>query len=423
MAKYKNGKKVSLYTILGKIGDILLWPIMFIALFSSFFMLVQRQQNKVTSIFGYSFVNVLSGSMVDEGFAIRDTVITKQVSERDIQLGDIIAFYYQSSTKPQGATHLLYGYDYSSGKVVDYSEDNIIYGDYGDTRAEIDITLSTISKTDEIGQGMLEEAQEKNAKIYFHRVIGIYIDDAGTIFYRTKGSNNSSADSPYARGDLLVGKYVYTPQVVRKAVSFCASTTGMIILVCFPLSLLVLMQSMSLIDQVSIISLEKRLISGKIPFEDETIQKDLTGAQMEIYNKVYYYYITPPEKRKVVKEYLWKDLYSSLVLPDKKKEELRLVNNSLKLLEVSDEAYWNEWINNTKGSNQKNLIKLRNQCLRTNEKAIKKEDETEPKSKPLDNEKATIKPVEKSDSKQQAKNQPAQQNKVIPKKKVNNDKK
>lgn len=364
MAKYKNGKKVSLYTILGKIGDILLWPIMFIALFSSFFMLVQRQQNKVTSIFGYSFVNVTTGSMVDEGFAIRDTVITKQVSERDIQLGDIIAFYHQLSTKPQGATHLLYGYDYSSGYVVDYSEDNIIYGDYGDTRAEIDITLSTISKTDEIGQGMLEEAQEKNAKIYFHRVIGIYIDDAGTIFYRTKGSNNSSADSPYARGDLLVGKYVYTPQVVRKAVSFCASTTGMIILVCFPLSLLVLMQSMSLIDQVSIISLEKRFISGKIPFEDETIQKDLTGAQMEIYNKVYYYYITPPEKRQVVKEYLWKDLYSSLVLPDKKKEELRLVNNSMKLLEVSDEAYWNEWINNTKGSNQKNLIKLRNQCLR-----------------------------------------------------------
>lgn len=370
MAKYKNGKKVTMYTVLGKIGDFLLWPIMLISLFSSFFMLVQRQQNKVTSVFGFSFVNVLSGSMKDEGFEIRDTVITKQISERDVKLGDIIAFYYQSSTKPVGTTHLIYGYNYSSGKQVDYSEENIKYGNYGDTIAEISANLSQIPKTDTQGAEILKTAQEKNAKIYFHRVIGIYIDDAGTIFYRTKGSNNSTADSPYARGDLLVGRYVHTPQVVRKAVSFCASTTGMIILVCFPLSLLVLMQCMSLIDQVSVISIEKRLISGKIPFEDETVQKDLTGAQMEIYNKVYYYYITPIEKRPVVKEYLWKDLYTTLVLPDKKKQELELVNSSLKLLETSDEAYWNEWINNTKGANHKHLIALRDKCLRTEDAEI-----------------------------------------------------
>ena len=36
MAKYKNGKKVTMYTVLGKIGDFLLWPIMLISLFSSF---------------------------------------------------------------------------------------------------------------------------------------------------------------------------------------------------------------------------------------------------------------------------------------------------------------------------------------------------------------------------------------------------
>ena len=369
MAKYKNGKKVTMYTILGKIGDFLLWPIMVVALFSSFFMLVQRQQNKVTSVFGFSFVNVLSGSMKDEGFEIRDTVITKQVSERDIQLGDIIAFYYQSSTKPTGTTHLILGYNYSSGKHVDYSEENIKYGEYGQTIAEISANLKQIPKTDTQGPEMLKTAQEKKAKIYFHRVIGIYIDDAGTIFYKTKGSNNSTADSPYARGDLLVGKYVHTPQVVRKAVSFCASTTGMIILVCFPLSLLVLMQCMSLIDQVSIISIE-------IPFEDETVQKDLTGSQMEIYNKVYYYYITPIEKRPIVKDYLWKDLYSTLVLPEKKKQELELVNSSLKLIETSDEAYWNEWINNTKGSVQKNLIKLRDKCLeKEDNEVVKDEDE------------------------------------------------
>ena len=98
MAKYKNGKKVTFYSLIGKIGDFLLWPIMLISLFSSFFMLVQKKQNKVTSIFGFSLVNVLSGSMEDEGFLKNDTVLTKNVNERDIQLGDIIAIYYQTST-------------------------------------------------------------------------------------------------------------------------------------------------------------------------------------------------------------------------------------------------------------------------------------------------------------------------------------
>lgn len=363
MSKYKDGKRVTFYSLLGKIGDVLLWPIMIISLFSSFFMIVQRQQNKVTSIFGYSFVNVLSGSMVDEGFQIRDTVITKQVSERDVKLGDIIAFYYQISTQPVGTTHLVMGYNYSTGKHVDYSEENIQYGNYGSTVAEISANLREIEKTDKNGQALLTKAQESKARIYFHRVIGIYIDDAGNMFYKTKGSNNSSADTPLARGDLLVGTYVNTPTVVRKAVSFCASTTGMIILVCFPLSLLVLMQCLSLIDQVSIISIERRLITGKIPFEDESVQKDMTGSQMEVYNKVYYYFITPPEKKKVVKEYLWKDLLSTLVLPPKQAEEFNLVKKSLEVLERSDEEYWNVWIENTKGGVRKKLLKYKEQCL------------------------------------------------------------
>lgn len=364
MSKYKNGKRVTFYSVLGKIGDFIMWPIMLISLLSSFFMIVQRQQNKVTSVFGFSFVNILSGSMVDEGFAIRDTVITKQVSERDVQLGDIVAFYYQTSTKPVGITHLVMKYNYTSGnKEVDYSDSNIVYGDYGETVEEISVNLKQIEKTDTKGQELLATAQEKNAKIYFHRVIGIYIDDAGNMFYQTKGSNNLRADSPLSRGDLLVGVYVNTPTVVRKAVSFCASTTGMIILVCFPLSLLVLMQCLSLIDQVSIISLEKKLISGKIPFEDESIQKDMTGSQMEVYNKVYYYYITPPEKRKAVKEYLWKDLYSSIELPAKKVQELMLVNKTLKLVDEDPDAYWNEWINASKGSVRKKFVEYRDQLL------------------------------------------------------------
>ena len=119
MSKNQESNHKSFYAILGKIGDILLWPVLIISLFSSFFMLVQKKQNKITSIFGYSFVNVLSGSMVDEGFKIGDTVITHRCDERNVELGDIIAFYYTSSTKSPSASdmHLVVEY-----KNYDYKE-------------------------------------------------------------------------------------------------------------------------------------------------------------------------------------------------------------------------------------------------------------------------------------------------------------
>ena len=152
MSKYKNGKKVTLYSVIGKIGDFLLWPVMLISLFSSFFMLVQKKQNKITSVFGYSFVNVLSESMVDEGFLKNDTVITKNLNERDVRLGDIIAFYYQSSTISSTKVQMVAQYEYNGGKEVDY------------TKIEYGVDISNIKKINDKSDEYLAKAQEKKAK-------------------------------------------------------------------------------------------------------------------------------------------------------------------------------------------------------------------------------------------------------------------
>ncbi len=363
MANNPVKKKNSFYTILGKIGDILLWPVLIISLFSSFFMLVQRNQNKVTSIFGYSFVNVLSGSMVDEGFNIRDTVITKRVNKIDIKLGDVIAFYEKSSTKDFSNMTVVIEYT-NITTPMKYDESNI-------TDNNIDLTTIEINNSHE--KELVEEAQKNKVRIKFHRVIGIYLDADNNLYFKTKGSNNQTADSiTYA--DLLVGKYVYTPVFVRRAVTFCASPIGMILLVCFPLSLLVLMQCLSLIEQISIISLEKSLISGKLSYKDEAIKKDLHSDQIELYNKAYYYYITPKEQKEEVKKFLWEDLLEVPILPDNKKEELNIMQNAIAQLDVSDEAYWDYWIENSKGkTNKKQLIKYKNQLLSEQEQPRKEQ--------------------------------------------------
>jgi len=130
---------------------------------------------------------------------------------------------------------------------------------------------------------------------------------------------------------------------------------------------LVLMQCFSLIEQVAVIQTEKKLITGKVSFFDESIQKDFSGSHMEIYNKVYFYHITPSENKQTVKEYLWKDILTNFDLPPKKREEYNILMNSLKLYELSPEAYFDEWIENTQGSVQKNLIKLKEQCFQQQE--------------------------------------------------------
>lgn len=354
MAKYVNGKKVSFYSVLGKIGDILLWPILIISLFSSFFMLVQRKQNKITSFFGYSFVNILSGSMIDDGFLVNDTVITKRVDQKDVKLGDVIAFYHVSSNKNYSDLTVVMEYRYSSGKEVNFDESNINYG--------TGIDLSTVQKTNDKSEQNLKKAQDSKAQVYFHRVIGIYIDNEGNIYFKTKGSNNTYADN-VTMGDVVVGKYVYTPVVVRRAVSFCASSVGMILLVCLPLSMLVLMQCLSLIEQISVMSLERKLITGELSYDSKEIRGELAGNQIELYNQVYYYYIVPKEQRNAVRDYLWKDLYCNPLLNEKQKIEFLAVDTALSKLEVSDEAYWNEWIAHAKGNDKRQLIKLKNKLL------------------------------------------------------------
>ena len=250
----KKQKRFSFYWLCGKIGDILFIPIILISIFSSISMLVQKKQNKPTSFFGYSLVNIMSGSMTSAGFIKGDTVITKKTSVDEIKLGEVIAFYnYRDSLDNTTSKKLVVKYNYSNGtKELDTSEENIVFG----------VELGPLQKVEREGEKTVQDAQKAKASVYFHQVIGIYFDDYGNVFYQTKGTNNANADN-YIRSEFVVGEYVETPRILRDVISFCASAKGMIILVCIPLSILVLLQCFSLIKQIEIISIEKQIIAGK----------------------------------------------------------------------------------------------------------------------------------------------------------------
>ena len=161
MAKNKKKDKkqgFSIYWLFGKLGDLLFIPIIVISLFSSVSMLIQNGQNKPTTIAGYSFVNILSGSMTNQGFIKGDTVITKQTSIDDIQLGDVIAFYnYRDPLDTKTQKYLVVCYNYKEGELeVDFSDDNISTG----------IAIDSIQKSQREKEKTVEDAQKRIGELF-----------------------------------------------------------------------------------------------------------------------------------------------------------------------------------------------------------------------------------------------------------------
>ena len=351
----KTGTGFSIYKLFGKIGDILFIPVVFLALFTSFAMLIKKQDQKPMSVFGYSIAGVLSESMLNDGFLKGDLLLIEEADYDEIKLGDVIAFYnYRDPNDTMEKKHIL-KYNYNGGFELNTSQDNILYGV---NRNDYPFKPRTYAKT-------LDNAIDAKASIYFHRVIGIYVDITyGNVFYQTKGSNNASPDE-MVRSDFVVGKYVNTPRVFRDIMGFCASSRGMIILICIPLSLLVLTQSFSLIRQIEVIGYEKQLVRGKKKFNDPDVQKDLNGNELELYNKVYLYYITKPEERRAIKYFMWSELLADVKLSKKQKNELKLLTKAEEVIKTSNNKYWQEWINNTSGYTRKK-IKAHYENLATN---------------------------------------------------------
>jgi len=341
----------SIYALFGKIGDILFIPIILISLFSSMSMLVQKRQNKPTSFFGYSLVNILSNSMKSQGFLKGDTVITKTANVDTIQLGDVIAFYnYRDPLDNNTTKNLVVKYQTSGTErstedpFVVHFELDIING----------VQIDSVEKQERSGEKAVQDAQKAKSSVYFHQVVGIYVDDYGNVFYQTKGSSNNYLDN-YIRSDFVVGEYVSTSRFLRDTMSFCSSSVGMIVLVCIPLSILVLMQCFSLIKQIETMNMEKQLILGKRHFTEQEVIEALNGNEMETHNKALLYYMTTGQERQDVLEYMWSDILDKPNLSKSNQKLLETLNEANQKLETSEGDYWQTWIDNTKGHTRKKL--------------------------------------------------------------------
>ena len=199
-------------------------------------------QNKVPSFFGQSYVRIMSGSMeepaykngeqISDGFTRGDIAVLERKNVSEIEVGDIIAFYYCS----------------------------LIQSDFNGSDTINDFKTGT---------NLPEELDTANTQIIFHQVNDIQVDSQGNIWLRTKGTSNGASDK-YTRADYVVG--VYTDGGLAGFLEFISSSTGIIVLVVIPSCVVLLMLLLNIIQIVDKMIKDKK--------EEEARRQALLQASM-----------------------------------------------------------------------------------------------------------------------------------------------
>ena len=340
MAKFKKSdykKHQSVYSVMGKIGDIIFYPVIILTLICCFVIFTAKNEHKVPSIFGFSMVSISSGSMTKAGFEKHDIVfLTKQKTD-SLRTGDIIAFYYTSTSVKKEKLNLIQSYDIDTHTVTKQF-DNELFDSLREKERKINIkSISDVSE---------------NTDIYFHRIINVYQAHDGTIFYETQGDSNALPDSLLIAESLVVGKYLYTPQLIRDVFHFLGTALGMMLMIVLPLGILMLFMLFSIIEQVSKLSLEARVLRREIRYDDPECIKANIGIEMEPSDKAKFYATAETAERNSVANFLWG------YLSEDPKEALSYsgIMNALSYIDDDPNKYWLYFLGTSKGKRQKKLL-------------------------------------------------------------------
>ena len=274
----KKGKN-TIYTLAGKIGDIFLIPILLLALVVTLVIFTQNQSNRVPSFFGLSVVKVLSGSMENSGFRVGDSVFITKTNTTSLWVDDIIAFYQYPDDV-----------DKNLEKIELKNEDDFL-----------EVTLPEPENRKQIS-----DITGGTYRVIFHQIVGVYQDHTGARYFKTKGTSNASSDGVLVRDDFVVGKYLETPVWLRDVLRWISSSMGMIFLVCLPLGIMIILQSLALIEQVNFMYIEKKLMNGKMSWQEHEAQRLIKAGDMEIICRIIMLIKIPNDEREDAFEDIWR---------------------------------------------------------------------------------------------------------------------
>ena len=279
-------KNKSTISKIGSAVSTIIFVVLIVLLVFAVFANLNKKENQISGIFGYSFAVVQSGSMLDAGFEVGDLVVIKETNTDTLKKDDIIVFYSYKDI----ADSVVLG---SLTKITNQIDEGV-YQDF-------------FYDTSHLNRHTVEDAMNAGSMLVFHRVIDIYVDEYGTRFFETKGDSNSIADTTFIREDFVCAKYLNSSPFVQSVLQFVTSPAGLAIVVVVPVALTLIFQVASFFGEVKGAKIASSLLARKARLKDVDLSKIKLTDFLSDPEKVYLYDIAHPEDKLNLAIVLWEE--------------------------------------------------------------------------------------------------------------------
>ena len=250
---------------------------------------INSRVQKVSPTFaGYANMVVVSGSMVNSGFNIGDTIIVRSVDTRTLHKNDKIAFY-------------VYPDDYKS---FDINTCEVV----PDEEIPANSYVMSFSSLLGIQPDKIVRAAKSNSQLVFHHIREVYSDVNGTRWFKTYGSSNTADDVWYISENMVVGLYDESgaASFFSSVISAVNSQYGFLILL-IPVIFLAIVISFDWIKAIVRTKLELDCVEEKRKITDPVCVRNNIGFGMDTKTKFKILAQASPEKTNEYLSLLWKN--------------------------------------------------------------------------------------------------------------------
>ena len=299
-----NEKKLNRYSSVGGkifscVTNSLLVIMVVGTLLVSFACVYGRIKKTVPTFAGFSYMQVVTGSMTKESIIINgkeyssghkkgDNIVIRAVDTNTLKEGDKIAFYVDGRSFN----------DYKEAKSVKIADD-----------ARTVKYKTTLGKFIGFQPRAVTNASARGCKLVFHHIIEVYEDANGVRWFKTQGSSNDNRDNWVIKEDYIIGIYDDSKigAKVSSVLGFITSKTGMVVTLLVPLLLLGLLLIIDFLKNAERAKLELDCIQEKRKITDPICIKNNIGYGMSNKTKLKVLAQAEPEEWMHYISLLWKN--------------------------------------------------------------------------------------------------------------------
>jgi len=259
---------------------------------------LSRVKKTVPTFAGYTFMQIVSGSMAKDsitingttysaGHQIGDKIVLRAVDTDTLNVGDKIAFYA-----------------YMPNLTDFYTKNAQLINETSNTKYDTSFSEFLGFSSKEI-----QQAAKASSKLVFHHIIEIYETSDGTRYFKTQGASNETADYWTIRDCYVVGIYDESTQgkIIGGVLSFLTSKSGLFTTVLVPFGLLGLFIFIDALKNTGLVKLELDCIEEKRKITDPICVKNNIGFNMSKKNKYKILAQAKPKDKLTYVSLLWRD--------------------------------------------------------------------------------------------------------------------